>query len=133
MQSSGESLQACVANVTSTVSKLSIHTEHSKKSGSSDAIPSEISGFSEEPSQPLISEDCECETGDVIIEGAEGVMGEGVTTEGGEGGKGAIAEAKPSAVSATQERTKRTILVLHDDIIGDSFWEEHPHIIGTQK
>ena len=131
MQSSGEILQACVANVTPAVSKLSIHAEHSKKRGSSDAIPSEISGFSEDPSQPLISEDCETE--DVIIEGAEGVMGEGVTTEGGEGGKGAIAEAKPSAVSATQERTKRTILVLHDDIIGDSFWEEHPHIIGTQK
>ena len=31
------------------------------------------------------------------------------------------------------KRVRKTILALHVDIIGDSFWEEHPEIIGQSQ
>lgn len=38
-------------------------------------------------------------------------------------------ETSSNKVQSSQPKPKRTILVLHDDIIGDSFWEEHPQIL----
>ena len=43
--------------------------------------------------------------------------------------KGGDRGSKDCHGHSSESRPRRTILVLHCDIIGDSFWEEHPNII----
>ena len=38
-----------------------------------------------------------------------------------------------SGSRSNAKRVRKTILALHVDIIGDSFWEEHPEIIGQSQ
>ena len=65
-------------------------------------------------------------------------VGEGVVVEGeegggeGRGGEGGGSEGRDRGVEGgrTGVRKRKTILALHTDIIGDAFWEAHPHLLG---
>lgn len=62
-----------------------------------------------------------------VVEG-DMVKGEG----GGGGGEGARSKVRSKGAEGVSSGVKkrRTILALHVDIIGDTFWEAHPHLLG---
>ena len=83
---------------------------------------------------PLVGREPQTKSsGKDMIEGAEEVTGKAVMADDGRRELGARDTREIDRVSpfGTCEKAKRTILVLHEDIIGDSFWENYPHIISN--
>ena len=53
----------------------------------------------------------------------------GVGSSGGESGGGAVRKRRPRPAAGTVVKAKRKeLVVVHDDLIGDSFWEENRDI-----
>jgi hypothetical protein len=132
MQSFGESLQADVATVTPTQhgnEKLSVRDGFTERISS----PTEI--LEGEESEQLTNNDSGTKVNEKIIEGviatAEEVRGEVKGMRDGTKGEDAKErKTRSPAIDPTNQKARRTILVLHEDIISDSFWEKHPHIIA---
>ena len=136
MQSSGESLQAGGATVTPTTEegrgKLSMcdgrASDDEKFTGETEIL--------EETSEKQTSNDSGTKTdekligGPVAMEGVTGKNNEKEMRDARRGREDKKSQTQSSTTHTNQEKAKRTILVLHEDIIGDSFWKEHPHIIG---
>ena len=137
MQSSGESLQAGGATVTPTTEegrgKLSIHDDGCASNDEKFTGETEIL---EETSEKQTSNDSRTKTdekligGPVVMEGVTGKNDEKEMRDARRGREDKKSKTNSSATHTNQEKAKRTILVLHEDIIGDSFWKEHPRIIG---
>ena len=125
MQSFGESLQAGLATVEPTVGGTGKHHDPSDCKENAREISGELSA------QPK-SNDSETGTDEGIIEGPTVIEGAALKElremeeKAGDVGK----RETDSAGVPTTQKNKRNILVLHEDIIGDSFWEENPHIIS---
>ena len=132
MQSFGESLQAELAIVTPTQQG---NEQLSVRDGFTETISSPTEILEGEESEQLTSDDSGTKINEKIIEGAiataEGVKGEVKGMRNGTKGEDAKErKIRSSAIDPTNQKARRTILVLHEDIISDLFWEKHPHIIA---
>ena len=143
MQSYSESLQSEVATVTPTLEKLSVDDKVANKlsvcsgvaneRGNVEKLSSETEILGGEASEPLTSNDSGTKTGGKIIAqplGEDDVKEEG--KEKGDKGRGEEGKTHSYATNPTNQKARRTILVLHEDIISDAFWEKHPHIIARE-
>ena len=129
MQLFGESLQAEVATVTPTQQG---NEQLSVRDGFTERISSPTEILEGEESEQLTSDNSGTKINEKIIEGAIATA-EGVRGGMRDGTKGEDAKERKthsSAIDPTNQKARRTILVLHEDIISDSFWEKHPHIIA---